>query len=96
MPGGVKHGGILPVSRTGFAFVSRKATQASRALGKAFSAARAERGYTQESFALKAGIDRSYYGALERGEYNMTIETIMTVATGLGIPAWELWKRAGL
>ena len=76
--------------------MSRKKTKSSRALGKAFRATRAEKGYTQESFALKANIDRSYYGALERGEYNMTIETIVTVSKGLGVPAWQLWQRAGL
>lgn len=67
-----------------------------RALGRAVRATGKEKGYTQESFALKTGIDRSYYGALERGEYNATIDTIMQVARGLGVPAWELWERAGL
>ncbi len=73
-----------------------KKSRESRALGRAFRATRREKGYTQESFALKAGIDRSYYGALERGEYNATIDTVMQVARGLGVPASELWKRAGL
>lgn len=73
-----------------------KKSRETRALGRAFRATRKEKGYTQESFALKAGIDRSYYGALERGEYNATIDTIMHVARGLGVPAWELWRRAGL
>jgi transcriptional regulator with XRE-family HTH domain len=76
--------------------VQSKGSRDSRALGRAFRATRKEQGYTQESFALKAGIDRSYYGALERGEYNTTIETIMHVARGLGVPAWKLWERAGL
>ena len=47
-------------------------------------------------FAILAGIDRSYYGALERGEFNMTVDTLMTVATGLSVPAAEIWRRAGL
>jgi transcriptional regulator with XRE-family HTH domain len=76
--------------------VPSKKSRESRALGRAFRATRSEKGYTQESFALKAGIDRSYYGALERGEYNATIDTVMQVARGLGVHAWELWKRAGL
>lgn len=73
-----------------------KGSKDSRAIGRAFRATRKELGYTQESFALKAGIDRSYYGALERGEYNTTIDTIMQVARGLDVPAWRLWERAGL
>jgi transcriptional regulator with XRE-family HTH domain len=76
--------------------VPSKKSKDNRALGRAFRATRSEKGYTQESFALKTGIDRSYYGALERGEYNQTVDTVMTVARGLGVPAWELWKRAGL
>ena len=73
-----------------------KKSRETRALGRAFRATRSEKGYTQESLALKAGIDRSYYGALERGVYNATIDTIMQVARGLGVPARELWKRAAL
>jgi hypothetical protein len=33
---------------------------------------------------------------LERGEFNMTVDTLMTVATGLSVPAAEIWRRAGL
>jgi transcriptional regulator with XRE-family HTH domain len=44
-----------------------KKSAANIALGNAIRAARRERGYTQESFAAHADIDRSYYGAIERG-----------------------------
>jgi transcriptional regulator with XRE-family HTH domain len=73
-----------------------KKSKANQALGEAIRAIRSDQGETQESFAIKAGIDRSYYGALERGEFNMTVDTMMTVADGLGVSAWEIWKRAGL
>jgi transcriptional regulator with XRE-family HTH domain len=73
-----------------------KKSKANRALGEAIRAIRIDQGQTQESFAIKAGIDRSYYGALERGEFNMTVDTLMTVAQGLGVSAWEIWQRAGL
>ncbi|HXN39284.1 MAG TPA: helix-turn-helix transcriptional regulator [Solirubrobacteraceae bacterium] len=73
-----------------------KKSKANQALGEAIRAIRSQQGETQESFAIKAGIDRSYYGALERGEFNMTVDTLMTVADGLGVSAWEIWKRAGL
>ncbi|NIT59301.1 MAG: helix-turn-helix domain-containing protein [Aliifodinibius sp.] len=33
---------------------------------------RREKGYSQEGFAAAAGIDRSYMGAIERGERNIT------------------------
>lgn len=73
-----------------------KKSPANRALGEAIRAARKERGYTQESFALKAGLDRSYMGAIERGEFNVTIDTLMTIARGLQMPAHEILCRARL
>jgi hypothetical protein len=38
-------------------------------------------------------IDRSYFGAVERGEFNVTI---VTVAHGLNLTVAELLKQAGL
>ena len=73
-----------------------KKSPANQALGKAIRAVRKKQGYTQESFALKADLDRSYYGAIERGEFNVTVDTIMTIAAGLRMPAAELFKRAKL
>lgn len=73
-----------------------KKSTANQTLGKAIRAVRKQQGYTQESFALKADIDRSYYGAIERGEFNITVDTIMSIATGLHVPAAELFKRAEL
>jgi transcriptional regulator with XRE-family HTH domain len=73
-----------------------KKSEANQALGDAIRAIRGEQGLTQEAFAIRAGIDRSYYGALERGEFNMTVDTLIAVANGLNVPASEIWSRAGL
>jgi transcriptional regulator with XRE-family HTH domain len=73
-----------------------KKSAANQALGEAIRAVRSKQGFTQESFALKADIDRSYYGAIERGEFNVTIDTLMTIAAGLNVAAAALLKRAGL
>ncbi len=73
-----------------------KKSAANRALGEAVRAVRKQRGLTQEAFALKAGIDRSYYGAIERGEFNLTVDTLLKVAAGLGISVADLFERAGL
>jgi transcriptional regulator with XRE-family HTH domain len=62
-------------------------------LGAAIRAARKERGFTQQDFAAHAGIDRSYFGAIERGEFNITIGTLATIAAGLCVPAWAPLKR---
>jgi transcriptional regulator with XRE-family HTH domain len=45
---------------------------------------------------MKADIDRSYYGAIERGEFNVTVDTLTTIAGGLDVPIAELFGRAGL
>jgi len=37
-----------------------------------------------------------YYGAIERGEFNLTIETVLRVAAGLQIAAWKILQRAEL
>jgi transcriptional regulator with XRE-family HTH domain len=66
----------------------------SRDLGAAIRATRIEKGFTQEAFAAHVELDRSYYGAIERGEHNVTIETLSTVATGLEMPTWKLLRRA--
>jgi transcriptional regulator with XRE-family HTH domain len=61
-------------------------------LGAAIRTARKAGGFTQEGFAAHVGIDRSYFGAVERGEFNITIGTLSTVAAGLSVPAWTLLK----
>jgi transcriptional regulator with XRE-family HTH domain len=73
-----------------------KKTPVTLAFGGAVRALREERGYRQEGFAAHAGIDRSYFGAIERGEFNVSLETIVKVATALEVTAAEVLRRAGL
>lgn len=53
---------------------------------------RAEEGYSQEAFAQEAGIDRSYYGRIERGEANPTLRNIAAIAAVFGISVVELFE----
>lgn len=46
---------------------------------------REDAGFSQEKFAQKIQIDRSYYGRIERGGQNISISTICTIAAGLGV-----------
>jgi transcriptional regulator with XRE-family HTH domain len=71
-------------------------TREQAALGKAIRAIREQQGTSQERLALATGIDRSYYSAIERGEFNITLAVLLKVTAGLGIPAWELLKQAKL
>jgi transcriptional regulator with XRE-family HTH domain len=41
-------------------------------------------------------LDRSYFGAVERGEFNITLSTLLKVSDGLGIRASSLLRRAEL
>jgi transcriptional regulator with XRE-family HTH domain len=53
---------------------------------------REQRGYSQEGFADHAGLDRSFYGRVERGKQNIAILTIMRIATALEVPPEELFR----
>ncbi len=56
-----------------------------QALGKLIAAMREERGLSQEKFAHDAGIDRARMGQIERGEANMTLDTLIKIATALDL-----------
>lgn len=53
---------------------------------------RKERGVSQEAFAHQIQIDRSYFGSIERGERNVSLENICLIARGLGVAPAELLR----
>jgi transcriptional regulator with XRE-family HTH domain len=59
-------------------------------LGKRIRERRLKAGFSQESFADHCGLHRTYMGGVERGERNLTIQSVMTIARGLGISMSEL------
>jgi transcriptional regulator with XRE-family HTH domain len=60
-----------------------------RAFGHAVRELRACRGLSQEALGYAAGLHRNYVGAIERGELNPTIRTVLRLAVGLRIrPSW--------
>ena len=52
-------------------------------LGKRIRAQRRRIGLTQEQLALVADVDRSYYGAVERGERNITFTVLCRLCLAL-------------
>jgi len=56
-----------------------------RALGQRIRELRTEQGYSQEGFADKCGVHRTFMGAVERGESNLSFHNIARVATTLGV-----------
>lgn len=52
---------------------------------------RLETGLSQEKFALKISMDRTYYASVESGKRNISIENIQKIASGLGISLSKLF-----
>jgi transcriptional regulator with XRE-family HTH domain len=52
-------------------------------LGRRIRAQRKSIGLTQEALALVANVDRSYYGAVERGERNLTFTVLCRLCGAL-------------
>ncbi len=63
-------------------------------LGKAARKRREATEYSQEGFADEIQMHRTYYSAIERGEQNITIQTLERVCTGLGVKIWEILRDA--
>lgn len=68
----------------------------SKKLGKTIYSLRKEKGISQESFASKIGVHRTYIGMIERGEKNITIATLSKIAKGFNMHIWEILKKANL
>ena len=62
-----------------------------KALGQRIRALRTEQGYSQEAFADKCGVHRTFMGTVERGESNLSFQNIAKVATTLGVPLSTLF-----
>jgi len=56
-----------------------------RALGARVRQLREGRGWTQESLADRAGLDRSYIAGIEAGLRNPSIKALARIAKGLGV-----------
>jgi transcriptional regulator with XRE-family HTH domain len=59
-------------------------------VGERIRLARVERNLTQEDVAHAAGMNLSYYGKLERGQNNPTLDTLIRVADVIGAPLPDL------
>jgi transcriptional regulator with XRE-family HTH domain len=53
---------------------------------------RMQTGLSQESFAAKCGLDRTYVSGIERGRRNVSLRNIAKIAEFLGISLSELTK----
>lgn len=60
--------------------------------GKRLRQLRKRAGLSQEALSHKAGLDRSYVGGVERGEYNISLLNICVLAAALDAPPHELLR----
>jgi transcriptional regulator with XRE-family HTH domain len=61
-------------------------------VGQAMRRRRADLGLSQDLFADRIQMHRAYYSAIERGEKNVTLPTLLRVAVGLGVSMSELLR----
>jgi len=61
-------------------------------LGEHLRSVREKRGWSQEELAFECGLHRTYIGAVERGEYNVTLLTLRTITDTLGITLVDAMK----
>ena len=63
-------------------------------IGSALRKQRESLGISQEEFAEQVRMHRTYYSAIERGEKNLTLSTLIRVCDGLGMRVSQVIKEA--
>lgn len=61
-------------------------------LGTRIRQLRTEKSLSQEELADRAGLHRTYIGAVERGERNVSLDNILAIAQALKVTASELLR----
>ena len=61
-------------------------------IGNRIRALRLKKGWSQDVFADRSGLNRAHVGDIERGESNVTIQTLKIIADTLGVRIVELVK----
>ena len=54
---------------------------------------RLQRNWSQEDCAEECGLHRTYIGAVERGERNITLATLDGIAEAFGVSVQELLRK---
>ena len=64
-----------------------------KTIGSTVRRLRESHGWSQEEFADRAKLDRSYMSGIERGVRNVSVLTLHKVAKALGVPLSRLVQR---
>ena len=62
-------------------------------IGSRIRELRTQTGLSQEKFAQKIGMDRTYFASVELGKRNISIVNIEKIANGLDVTLSELFKN---
>lgn len=60
--------------------------------GKKCKELREATGLSQEKFALKIGMDRTYYASVENGKRNISLQNIYKLSKGFDVTLSELFE----
>ena len=63
--------------------------------GKRIKELRKQTGLSQEKFAFKIGLDRTYYASIESGKRNVSLKNIEKIASGFDISISQLFIGVG-
>ncbi|HZU34015.1 MAG TPA: helix-turn-helix transcriptional regulator [Candidatus Angelobacter sp.] len=72
--------------------VKKSMPEAQAKLGERVRQLREERGWSQEGFAHEGQLGRSFAGAIERGEKDIRLSTLIKLAKTLGVSLSQLFK----
>lgn len=61
--------------------------------GRVLRALREKSGESQEAFAAKAGIHRTYVSSIELGKVQVSIAIAEQLSAALGVPLSKMWKQ---
>lgn len=64
-------------------------------LGNKIRTLRVEQGMSQEILAEKCNLHRTYIGSVERGERNITLNSLETIAKSLNVDIITLLSESG-
>ncbi|HDZ4294119.1 TPA: helix-turn-helix transcriptional regulator [Campylobacter jejuni] len=67
-------------------------TMIAERVGNRIRELRSQTGLSQEKFALKIGMDRTYFVSVELGKRNIALKNIEKIANGLGVTISELFE----
>lgn len=73
-------------------FIGMESIMITEKVGNRIRELRNETGLSQEKFALKIGMDRTYFASVELGKRNIALKNIEKIANGLGVTLSELFE----